>query len=265
MILKVITNSIAINILAIFGFAITVFTFLYEKKMRICAMYKSVKIENSSALRVNRREYKELNFANIIVWNNSKTVIHKKDIADLSPLRIETCSKNTVIISCELLCATNDYNNVAIEKGEEGYIIDFDFLERNDGCAIQVIYNGEQDGVRVDGKVVGGIRIYKPWSHNNIFQKILEGNLFKKILSCGILFWPILFFVGVMFPIAFLQSGNYWHIPANLTGFGKNTITVIMDITFIIVEILISLYVAVWICIFRYHCLPPKELQNYVR
>ena len=112
---------------------------------------------------------------------------------------------------------------------------------------------------------MGGNRIYKPWSHNNIFQKILEGNLFKKILSCGILFWPILFFVGVMFPIAFLQSGNYWHIPANLTGFGKNTITVIMDIIFIIVEILISLYVAVWIFIFRYHCLPPKKLQNYVR
>ena len=156
-------------------------------------------------------------------------------------------------------------NNVAIEKGEEGYIIDFDFFELNDGCAIQVIYNGEQDGVRVDGKVVGGNRIYKPWSHNNIFQKILEGNLFKKILSCGILFWPILFFVGVMFPIAFLQSGNYWHIPVNLTGFGKTTITVIMDIIFIIVEILISLYVAVWIFIFRYHCLPPKKLQNYVR
>lgn len=265
MIIRFITNSIAINILAIFGFAITVFSFLYEKKMRICAMYKSVKIEDSSMLRLSRKGYKELNLANIIIWNNSKTVIRKSDIADLSPLRIETCSSNTEIINCKLLSVTNDYNGVTIEKVENSYVIDFEFFERNDGCAIQVIYNGEQAGIRVGGKVVGGNRIHKPWSHNNLFQKILDGCLFKKILSCGFLFWPVFFFVLVMFPIAFLQSGNYGYIPTNLTGLEKNAIAVIMDIAFIIVEIFISVYVSIWIFIFRYQCLPPNKLQTFVK
>lgn len=265
MILKFITNSIAINILAVFGFGIALFSLLYERKMRICAMYKSVKIENSTMLRVHRKEYKDLHIANIILWNNSKTVIRKSDIAVLSPLRIEACSSDANIVNCEIVSVTNEYNKISIEKKDEVYIIDFDFLERNDGCAIQVMYSGEYDGVRVDGKVVGGVKIHKPWSHNNFFQKIFDDRIFKKILSCGFLFWLILFFVGVMFPIAFIQSGNYGYIQTNFTGFGKNVFTVIMDIVFIIVETLISLYVSIWIFIFRYYCLPPRKLQNYVR
>lgn len=268
-ILEILADNYAAGIFSLSGLLFAIWPLFIQKKKRICAIYKPIKIKDDFSIRVNNKNYTDVYLANYIIWNNSKTVIRNEDIANKSPLRIEPCSPDTEIIDCKILIVTNEYNNISIIRNDKDYNINFDFMENGDGTVIQVVYKGKKDGIRADGKIIGGKRIYKPLSKDKLlyktFNSFKSGKFIKKLLSNNVFFFLILFVVLVMYPVAFLQSSNYGFIPVNLTGFDKMTpITLSLDIFLIVVEIVLSLYLGGWLCVFRYESILPKKLSEYL-
>ena len=210
------------------------------------------------------QNYKHLCISNLVLWNDGRMTVRREDIAPISPIRIETCEE-CIIYGCEVLDEINSANNFSCKIIDNQIKVDFDYLNKNDGVAFQILHTGSGTALRIDGDIIGGAKINKPWSANRMYKKVFRSRFMDNLYSSKIFNFIILFFTLVMFPIAFLQSGNYGYIPVNLLNSPKSIWSLSLDLFFIIIESLISIAVSWKITENIFRTVPPKKLLSYLQ
>lgn len=113
----------------------------------------------------------------IILWNSGNTTIKSDDIAKSNVLKI-VAKKGVAILDCRVIQTNEPTNQFNIEEpvfnpknfkwsGEsnddfnndftDSRYIKFDFIDRNEGCVIQIIHNGKSlQDISIQGKIQGG-------------------------------------------------------------------------------------------------------------
>ena len=118
----------------------------------------------------NDTQIERLMVSKIAFWNDGET-INKVDIADTEPLRIEAVG------SCDILDANvikeiNPVNKFRIEiiNKKEVRIL-FDFLDKGQGGAIQIMHTGkEYSDIKVDGFVKGAGKPLPSFARSRAFR-----------------------------------------------------------------------------------------------
>jgi len=117
----------------------------------------------------DNEQIERLTVSKIAFWNGGET-INKVDIADTEPLRIETIG-SCDIVDANVIKVVNPVNNFCVEiiNKKEVRIL-FDFLDRGQGGAIQIMHTGkESSDIKVDGFVKGAGSPLPSFTRNRIF------------------------------------------------------------------------------------------------
>lgn len=98
-----------------------------------------------------------LNITKIAFWNHGKLTINNNDIAKAKPIKI-FMKANGRILDAELLKVINPANMIQIylQENRKELVLNFDYLDKNDGCVIQIIHDGDfLENVRMTGIIKG--------------------------------------------------------------------------------------------------------------
>jgi hypothetical protein len=88
-------------------------------------------------------------------WNSGAETIRANDVAPANPLRIEPRA-GTTFLAANLVYANRPENNFRLELADESIHIAFDYVDRGEGCLIEVLRTGEADARPVlSGTVLG--------------------------------------------------------------------------------------------------------------
>lgn len=118
--------------------------------------------EKIDGLNVSFNDDKVKNFTvtKIAVWNSGNITLTKSDIVDADPFRIEI-SDDLIILDYQIL-QTNEPSNqfklisAKTEEGKEYLKVDFDYIDRRQGCVIQIFHNGQSSSqIGVKGRIKG--------------------------------------------------------------------------------------------------------------
>lgn len=92
----------------------------------------------------------------LVVWNDGRATLDGGDVADRDPLRIEVA--DGVVLHAEVETRTRDVNGVAVsfDDGAPSLLLEFDFLDPQDGAVISVLHTGPHwYAIRVAGTIKG--------------------------------------------------------------------------------------------------------------
>lgn len=124
------------------------------------------------------QEIKNLTISNVLFWNAGRETINRDDIVQSEPIRIhlkdskEILDKNIAAITD----STNQFN-VSLSKDRKNLILDFEYLDKNDGAAIQIFHTGNSsDDIEILGKIKGST-IKPNSSKKNDFIKFISVGL----------------------------------------------------------------------------------------
>ena len=107
------------------------------------------------------QEYHNLSSTRFVFWNNGRKAIKENDIATMNPIRV-TIDEHYQILDAYIDKQTDIDNNFIIEKTDDkkSIIINFEFLEHNDGASIRIIHTApSNEDFIVSGKVISGNNI----------------------------------------------------------------------------------------------------------
>lgn len=112
-----------------------------------------------------------LTASKVAFWNDGTETIDKEDIVDTEPLRIEAVG------SCDILDANvikeiNSVNKFRVEVIDKKKVrILFEFLDKGQGGAIQIMHTGkESSDIKVDGFVKGTGKPQPSYTRSRIFE-----------------------------------------------------------------------------------------------
>jgi hypothetical protein len=107
-----------------------------------------------------------LSVAQVAFWNGGKETIKSNDIPESDPIEIKL-KKPFTLLDARIIAANNPANKISIrsiesESGERFLRLNFEYLDRDEGCIVQIIYNGYlPEHILVSGRVMGAGRLKK--------------------------------------------------------------------------------------------------------
>jgi hypothetical protein len=121
-------------------------------------------------------EIKTLTVSNIAIWNSGRSIIEHGDIPQKNPLAVKLLGDGE-IIKTTILYQTSIGNDVNVSLKDNNYaVIDFDYMDKNDGFILQIIHtenNINVDNILGEIKGLGQIKNYYNltinFTHNIIF------------------------------------------------------------------------------------------------
>lgn len=153
------------SVIGIIGVAIAIITYILSRPKYKISLHKVTNdlIGLSDSLLPNQVEVlyegetvDKLASSTFIIWNSGNKVITKSALATINPLRIEV-EDNVRILRYEIEKLSNPTCNIAIslDPSKKHLTLDFDFLEKNDGVRIKILHTGEDEEIKLVGKVIG--------------------------------------------------------------------------------------------------------------
>jgi|SRR5882672_4818901 len=156
--LKLLENNPKLNLvflfLAIFSICFSAFLYFRSKREKLPVYNKKTfnlirnQIATIKGLRVTfeGKAVNDLTLTQVALWNTGKQTINSEDVAPAEPLRI-VISDNHEILQAEIKYARTKANNFLIELDRENQcvLINFDYLDTNDGVAISIYHTGSSD------------------------------------------------------------------------------------------------------------------------
>jgi hypothetical protein len=203
-------------------------------------------------------DIKNLTVSNIAIWNDGRSIIERGDVPQKNPLMVKLLSHDEEIITVKILHQTNIGNDVSVElKDNNCAIIDFEYIDRNDGFILQVIHTGNSistNNIFGEVKSLGQI--------NKYFNERING---RRNIIILIAFFIILFIIS--FLIVFFNSNV-----SSTTDISEREIikvkllaSLVIGIIFVILGFLILLFVLNFnsspIYPFKFNV--PNELQRF--
>ena len=132
-----------------------------------------------------------------VIWNSGNSVITKSALATKEPLRIEF-SKEIQLLRYQVVASNNPINNIELKTDSEYpncILIDFDFIEKNEGARIEILHTGDKNDVREKGKLIGVKSIFSKQKKLSRKKKKSQTTFSKKALDV------ILLLLSLLFPI----------------------------------------------------------------
>ncbi|EMM9641621.1 hypothetical protein NTP67_08300 [Providencia rettgeri] len=172
---------------------------------QISVMYDGSIVENVSS-------------SEFVIWNSGNSVITKSALATKEPLRIEF-AKEIQILRYQIVVSNNPINNIELKTDYEypnSILIDFDFIEKNEGARIEILHTGNKSDIREKGKLIGVKSIFskqkklskkKKEYKNPFITKALDMVLFLMALSLPLMILVMIIYSFVS-PEAFTASSQ---------------------------------------------------------
>jgi len=139
----------------------------------------------------------------IIFWNSGKSTLYGKDIVDDNPLRF-SFGKDAEILRARIPKITKKMNKFEARinpKSPNEVIINFDYLDPNDGAVIEILHTSIQRTPECKGTIRGVPNGILNWGRlpYNVFLTMLQ-KAFLSVLSLLCLFFLgiRIFFVGIL-------------------------------------------------------------------
>lgn len=105
------------------------------------------------------QKIKDLTVTKIVIWNSGNETINKSDIPETTKFGIGA-KEEIKIYDIEIIENTDTANNITLINHEQKYLIDFDFIDPNQGIIIKVTHSGKSsEDIIVDGRVKGGFEL----------------------------------------------------------------------------------------------------------
>lgn len=127
------------------------------KTIKIIDNFNDNKLEDIKIIYKNKNVQRVLR-SYITFWNCGDKTIYGKDIVEKDKLRIvfSDCSKDGEIIYSKIVKKNRDVNDFTImpEKDNE-IIINFDFIDCNDGVVIEVVHSFTESSISLQGTIRG--------------------------------------------------------------------------------------------------------------
>lgn len=160
--------SIFIGIIGVVASFIFYFKGKQIKKLKI--ELKSINllknsIENIKGLNIEflGNSIPNLTVTKLALWSDGNHSIYKQDLAFADPLSINALN-NTSFLEVKIIYSKNKCNLITttLFENNKQIIIDFDFLNYEDGAVIQILHTGSSSNdIEVSGTIIGGKLIKK--------------------------------------------------------------------------------------------------------
>ncbi len=150
----------------IVGFTGTVIGFYSLRKKRIKPVYimrstglLQESISNLDGLKIEFDNHRigNLTVTNVAIWNAGKKTLHQSDVSSNEKISIKP--KNGILVyRYSVLKESNPSNGVNLKTSKDNSAvveIDFEYLDNNEGIAIQLIHSGKSS---IDIEVLGSIK-----------------------------------------------------------------------------------------------------------
>lgn len=148
---------------------------------------------------------KNVSSSEFIIWNSGNTVITKSALATKEPLRIEF-NQGVRLLRYQVIVSNNKINNFHL-KIDENYpnsvLVDFDFLEKNEGARIEILHSGDKNDLKEKGKLIGVKSIFSKQKKQSKKQSKKYSNITSKISDI------IFYFTAALFPLMILAAIIY--------------------------------------------------------
>lgn len=254
-------------LLAILGIIVTLYIYFIERKyQQIAYTASTTKISLKStndnfnlALSYNGLQLNELSYTDLIIWCKGKKVINNTDIAPISPLTI-CLNNNTKLLDYQLIRQNEHANNFQFLIEDQKIVIKFDYLAYKHGLTIRIIHTGNSEDISVTCTLKQGKKTQYVRSRYGFLYKFLENKYVKYILSSKITSFISIIFTVFLFPIAFVQSGNY--NDNNFFGLPQNNILMNLDSIVILIFCTASFIFSAPHVLNLFKSEPPKNLLD---
>lgn len=104
-------------------------------------------------------ENKEINdivVSKFTIWNSGNTVINQSDMVETKELII-TADDTTTILEAKVLYANEETNRFSVEILDKNHVlVNFNYIDKNEGCIVQIVYAGSHSCPKIDCKVKDG-------------------------------------------------------------------------------------------------------------
>ncbi len=111
------------------------------------------------SINYKKRPIKTLTGSRISIWNAGKETIKRSDIASGEKIRIEL-EKGLEFLNIEEFKVTNEANKCNVELVDNTILIDFEYLDYQEGLALEVFHTGKTSwSLKVLGSIIGGGKI----------------------------------------------------------------------------------------------------------
>lgn len=105
------------------------------------------------------KEIKNFSESRIAFWNGGKETILHSDVPNNDKIKIKP-EEGYQILSAKLLFSINESNNYRIYFNDGEVEIDFDHIDYQEGCSIQIFHTGKTSwSVKVTGSIVGAGKV----------------------------------------------------------------------------------------------------------
>jgi len=115
----------------------------------------SDEIENDITILFKNKPIKHLTISRVAIWNAGKETIRKSDIPKDRPFVIKA-EEGYEFLKARIHKTINNSNNFNISFSKKTININFDFIDFQEGCTIEVYHTGKSSwSIGVDGFIIG--------------------------------------------------------------------------------------------------------------
>ncbi len=233
-----------LSLITVFSVVITIFIALKNRTIkRISYRFSSYGIirNHNNELQYLTIKYKDnvindLTISKISLWNSGNSIIEYNDLVTSIPLAVSG-SEFCTILDCSILNTNEKSNLFEIVKVDNKILINFEYIDTNQGLIIQIIHTGTD--LHVEGKIKGGesLKDITPDVFNSKFaDKFISFSQRKGTLP--IVLTPFLIMIIVIdlsilkiLPYGFL--GLYFIYPSRWDVIGVLLLNIFVLLTFI--------------------------------
>ena len=174
--------------LAIIGIILSViFYFKSKRTKKLKTKLRSINLLKDSIKKIDGLNIEflgnpipNLTITKLALWSNGNESIQKHDVPTSNPLSIIAIN-NATILEAKIIYEKNKHNLMKINASSDSkkVNIDFEFLDSEDGCVIQILHTGSSSSdIILDGTIIGTGKVYRPPSKKH---SLLSIKVFKFI------------------------------------------------------------------------------------
>lgn len=206
---NILSNSALGTVIGLIGILIAIFIYVLTRKVykiSSCHEFSNLINKNHSSLpqqisvMYDGSLVESVFSSEFVIWNSGNSVITKSALATKEPLRIEF-SREIQLLRYQVVASNNPINNIELKTDSEYpncILIDFDFIEKNEGARIEILHTGDKNDVREKGKLIGVKSIFSKQKKLSRKKKKSQKTFSKKALDV------ILLLLSLLFPIMIL-------------------------------------------------------------
>ena len=140
-----------------------------------------------------------------ILWNSGNQLIDKSDVLNKNPLEINI-KENEIILDVNIKSVTREACDICINNEAQKAIIEFDFLDKQDGMLLEILHT---DILIIDEWIIKGVKVKKCKEISDFKSKKLVSKISSILMNSGfIMGMSIMLLSSIILLITRIFEGN---------------------------------------------------------